>query len=93
MIEPPECVELDHSPLDDFSKGNPEPVKSVFCRRDDVTLANPFGPAVRRWNQVSGVLEFPASCFRDGSARSLETLAKYATPDLATILEVEEWQA
>jgi hypothetical protein len=27
-----------------FMKGNPKPVQDLFSHRDDVTLANPFGP-------------------------------------------------
>ncbi len=42
---------------DAFAKGNPEPVKSLFSHADDVTLANPFGPAVRGWEKVSGALD------------------------------------
>jgi ketosteroid isomerase-like protein len=86
-------VELYHTALDEFSRGNAEPVKGVFSRRDDVTLANPFGPAVRGWKQVSDALDFASSRFRDGAVSSVETLATYATPDLATILEVEQWKA
>jgi hypothetical protein len=30
--------------LGEFVKGNPEPAKELFSPREDVTLANPFGP-------------------------------------------------
>lgn len=89
----PEVVDLYHAAADAFSRGNPEPVKGVFSHRDDVTLANPFGPAVRGWKRVSDALDFASSRFRDGSVRSFETLAEYVAPDLATILEVEQWKA
>jgi len=92
-MELSEFVELYHSAADEFSRGDPEPVKRVYSHRDDVTLANPFGPAVLGWKQVSDALDFASSRFRDGSVRSFETLARYATADLATILEVEQWQA
>ena len=39
--------EQDRQAADDFSGGDPGPVKQLFSHRDDVTLANPFGPAVR----------------------------------------------
>jgi hypothetical protein len=29
--------------LDEFMKGNPEPVNKVWSHREDVTLANPLG--------------------------------------------------
>jgi hypothetical protein len=28
----------------EFVKGNPKPVQELFSHRDDVSLANPFGP-------------------------------------------------
>ena len=31
----------------EFVKGNPEPAKELFSRKDDVTLANPLGPPAR----------------------------------------------
>ncbi|MDP9224713.1 MAG: nuclear transport factor 2 family protein [Actinomycetota bacterium] len=82
-----------HSALDEFSKGNPEPVKQVFSHRDDVTLANPFGPAVRGWNRVSQALDFASSRFRDGQLKSVELLAQYEVSDQATVFEVERWEA
>ena len=30
--------------LDEFMKGNPEPVKELYSHKEDVTLANPLGP-------------------------------------------------
>jgi hypothetical protein len=45
-----------HSAADGFSRGDPEPVKTLFSRRDDVTLANSRGPAVRGWKQADGPL-------------------------------------
>jgi hypothetical protein len=39
-----ELIERYQLGLDDFMKGNPEPVKELFSHREDVTLANPLGP-------------------------------------------------
>ena len=33
-------IEEDHSALDDFMRGNPEPKKRIYSRGDDATLAN-----------------------------------------------------
>ena len=33
--------------MDGFLKGDSEPTKRVFSHRDDVTLANPYGPPAR----------------------------------------------
>ena len=86
-------VQQYHSAADEFSRGDPEPVKTVFSHRDDVTLANPFGPAVRGWKPVSEALDFASSRFRDGEVTSFETVAEYVASDLATILEIERWKA
>jgi hypothetical protein len=82
-----------HQAVDEFSRGNPQPVKVLFSHRDDVTLANPFGPAVRGWKRASDALEFASSRFRDGEVSDFERIAEYESTDLATILETERWSA
>jgi ketosteroid isomerase-like protein len=82
-----------HQAVDEFSRSNPEPVKALFSHRDDVTLADPFGPAVRGWKQASDALEFASSRFRDGEVSDFERIAEYESPDLATSLETERWRA
>ena len=82
-----------HLAADEFSRGNPEPVKAVFSLQDDVTLANPFGFVVRGRRQVSDALDFASARFRDGEVTSFEVIAEYVTTELATILEVERWKA
>jgi ketosteroid isomerase-like protein len=77
----------------EFVKGNPRPVQEMFSHRDDVTLANPFGPPVRGWEQVAYAQERGASVFRDGEIYAVETVAKYATPELACILWIERTNA
>ena len=86
-------LEQYHAALDAFSRGNPEPVKSVFSHQEDVTLANPFGPAVRGWEHVVEALDFASSRFRDGEVPRFDAVAHYVTSDLATILEIEHWRA
>lgn len=46
------AVEESHRALDAFFKGDANPVKPFFSHRDDVTLANPFGPPQRGWDEV-----------------------------------------
>ena len=58
--------------LGEFLKGNPEPVKKMYSHRQDVTLANPFGPAVRGWEQVAATIEHAASQMRDGEIVHVE---------------------
>lgn len=77
----------------EFAKGNPEPVKTIFSHRDDVVLANPFGPAVSGWSNVSAALDLASSRFRDGDVTAFERVASYLSDDLACIHEVERWRA
>lgn len=84
-----EAVEHYHRAADEFVKGNPEPYKMVFSHQEEVSLANPFGPVVRGWKQVAETMERAASLYRDGEVIGFENVAKYVTPDLAYLVEVE----
>jgi len=88
-----EVVEHYHRALGEFVKGNPEPVMMMFSHREDVTLANPLGPAVRGWEQVAAAGERAASQFSEGESVGFEIVAKYVTPELAYIVEVERFKA
>ncbi len=74
-------------------KGNPEAVKKLFSHREDVTLANPFGPPVRGWDEVAKVTEHAASQVRDGELVSAEIVAKHVTAELAYVVEIERPKA
>ena len=84
-----ELIERYQLGLDDFMKGNPEPVKELFSHREDVTLANPLGPPAHGWEQVSATIEHAASQFRDGRLLSVDMVEKYVTPELAYTLWLE----
>ena len=77
----------------EFMKGDPKPVQELFSHREDVTLANPFGPPVRGWEQVAKAQEQGASHYRDGEIYDFETVAKYETDELACILWIERTNA
>ncbi len=78
---------------DAFAKGNPEPVKSLFSHANDVTLANPFGPAVRGWEKVSAALDYASSRFSDGEVSNFQNAARYEAPGLVTFFGTEHWRA
>ena len=57
-------------PLDEYHRagreitnGNPEVYKRLYSRRDEVTLANPFGPPARGWSEVSATLDLGLESF------------------------------
>src|SRR5215204_184585 len=74
-------------------KGNPEPVKKLWSHQEDVSLANPFGPPVRGWEQAAAGMERAASQYRDGEIVGFENVAKHVTPELAYTVEVERLKA
>ena len=88
-----EVLEQYHLALDEIMKGSAEGYKRVYSRRDDVTLANPFGPPARGWDEVAPILERAASHYRDGEASGFENVAKYTTAELAYTVEIERCQA
>jgi ketosteroid isomerase-like protein len=88
-----ETIEIYHRALGELLRGDPEPVKGLFSTRTDVTLANPFGPAVRGKTQVDAVIDHAAAGFRDGQIMSFERISGEVRPDLAYIVEVEHLRA
>ena len=74
-------------------KGNAEPANELFSYREDVTLANPYGPPAHGWDEVAAVGERAASRFRDGEMVGFETIEKYVTDELAYIVRVERARA
>ena len=89
----PETLQEFRSAVDQFAKGDPGPVKALVSHRDDVTLANPFGPTVRGWERVSEALDYASSRFRDGTVGPFESVAEYVTDELVCLVEVERWEA
>ena len=82
-----------HLASDEFLKGNPEPVKKLWSRREDVSLANPYGPPVSGWEQVAGTMEHASSLRSDGEFVGFEVVAKYVTPELAYVVQIERAEA
>jgi ketosteroid isomerase-like protein len=76
----------------EITRGNPEVYKSLWSRRDDVTLANPFGPPVRGWQEVSARLDLAASNYRDGRGFKSETISTVITQELAYTVEIERFR-
>ena len=84
-------VERFQEALGRFFDGDPGPCKPLMSRRDDVTLANPFGPIARGWAEVEATMDRAGSNYRDGGATGFELAARYVTPDLAYTVWVERF--
>lgn len=77
----------------EITNGNPEVYKRLYSRRDDVTLANPFGPPVRGWSEVSATLDRAAENYRDGEVVGFKNVSTGIGSDLAYTVEVESYRA
>jgi ketosteroid isomerase-like protein len=77
----------------EITNGNPEIYKTLYSRRDDVTLANPFGPPAHGWSEVSATLDRAADNYRDGEVVGFENVSTVITSDLAYTVEVESYRA
>lgn len=75
-----------------FARGDSEPAKALCSHRDDVLLANPFGPAVMGWPKVAAALDYASSRFSEGGVSPSDRLATHVSGDLAVIHEVEHWR-
>jgi ketosteroid isomerase-like protein len=79
--------------VDEFAKGDAAPMKALFSHQDDVTLANPFGPIAKGWDEVSQALSYASSRFRDGEVFAIDHIAVYGSGDLSCSLDREHWRA
>jgi ketosteroid isomerase-like protein len=77
----------------EFLKGNPESVKNLFSRREDVTVANPYGPPVRGRDEVAKSVEHASSLRSDGEFVGWQIVAKYVSAELAYVVQIERAEA
>lgn len=76
-----------------FVTGDPTPAKALFSHRDDVTLANPWGPAATGWPSVSHTLDAAAARFRNGRVSAFDVRSRFSTHELAWYHEIERGEA
>jgi ketosteroid isomerase-like protein len=84
-------IEAYRQALHALVNGDPAAVVALFSRRDDVTLANPLGPPRRGWADVEETIEEAAAHFTSGSVL-IEEVSRYATAELAYVVEIERTQ-
>ena len=81
-----------HKAVSAILGGNAQPVKLMYSHREDVTLASPFGPTILGWKKVSEGIDYHVTRFKEGKQISTEIIAKYVSPELVTMLEMEHSQ-
>ena len=88
-----EFIERYHRAQEEFLKGDPEPVEKLWAHGQDVSLANPYGPPVRGWDEVAKTIEHASSLRRDGEFFGSEEIAKNVTAELAYVVAIERAKA
>jgi hypothetical protein len=88
-----ELIEQYHRAQGEFLRGNPETVKDLFSHREDVTLANPYGPPVRGWKQVAKAVDHASSLRSDGTFVEWQIAAKYVSAEVAYVVQIERAEA
>jgi ketosteroid isomerase-like protein len=87
------AIEQSHAAVGAMLKGDHGVYKALYSDRDDVTLGNPFGPYACGREKVEETLAGAAAHYRDGEVTGVELIAKYASDDLACVVEVERGRA
>ena len=88
-----QALEEYHHAVDAFAGGDPEPVKALYSRHDDVTLANPLGPPVRGWQHVAPAVDRAAATIREGEPAQWESISQVVTADLAYSVDIQHTRA
>jgi ketosteroid isomerase-like protein len=96
MEIPPELsafIDELHVALDAFTRGDPAPLQALVSKSEDVSLANPFGPARRGWRDVCDTMARAAAHYRDGRALGFDRISTHVSAGLACIHELERFEA
>ena len=77
----------------EFSKGNPEVLKSLWSRRDDVTIFGGFGGVEEKgWKSVEPRLDWASKKMPAGSTYTFENISSYVGADTGYLLQAEHYQ-
>ena len=87
------AIEASHRALDQIARGDPTAFFALYSRRDDATLANPFGPPARGREQIEEAGRRAAANYSGGRAVGFESFATCVTSELAYTLEIERFEA
>jgi ketosteroid isomerase-like protein len=87
-----EAIDAFRTALDALLQGDAGPVKTLWSQRDDITVANPFGPPRRGPIDVGAAIDGAAVGYSGGS-RWFEEVSRYATADLGYVVQLEHVDA
>lgn len=87
-----EAVDAFRIALDALLQGDANPVKKLWSRQEDVTVANPFGPPRRGPSEVERAIEEAAGNYSGGSRR-FDEVSRFSTPELGYVVQLEHTEA
>lgn len=87
-----QAIEASHQALNEIIRGNPEPFFDLYSRSDEATLANPYGPPARGFEEIQAGGRRAAANYRDGRVIGFQTFAKHAGDELGYTLEIERFE-
>ncbi len=89
-------IEDNRQALRAYAKGDPVPVLALWSHRDDVTLANPFGPPCRGRSEIESATRQAVANFQPGGplyfrevSSSFDEVARYASTELGYVVQLE----
>ena len=84
-----DAVARHHEALGAFMQRETQPFKDLYSRRDDATLANPFGGVAQGWGELRERIDRAASYYSDGEVVRIETISSDHTDDFGYCFEIE----
>jgi ketosteroid isomerase-like protein len=81
-----------HRSVEAVIQGDPEPQRDLWSRRDDVTLANPYGPPVIGWERVCEAVARAAATLREGEGLTFDRISGYETAELAYEIGIQRFR-
>jgi hypothetical protein len=76
-----QAIASSHRALHEIARGNPDAVFELYSRRDDATLANPYGPPACGWSQIEPAGRRAAANYRVRRRTRRSLLAATTTED------------
>ena len=87
-----EAIDAFRTALHALLEGDASPVKTLWSQRDDITVANPFGPPRRGPIEVGTAIDDAAANYSSGS-RWFEEVSRYSAADLGYVVQLEHVDA
>lgn len=85
------AIEVSHVALEAMARGDSGPSKEQWSRRGDETLANPLGPPIVGWENITRESDRVAAMRRGAGSFSFRQVSRVETADLGYLLGIESF--